>query len=99
MKPFLGGSRATQVNLSFCSRDALLQTFVMFPEFNLQARLEYHTQEVCFHHKQKALHDRLGMLTGRLSPAVLHDSEAEAYHLFANSFDGGFQILAVHLLE
>jgi hypothetical protein len=39
------------------------------------------------------------MLTGSLSPAVLHDSEAEAYHLFTNGFNGGFQILAAHLLE
>jgi hypothetical protein len=40
MKPFLGGLPATQVNFSLCSRDAFLQTFIMFPESNLQTGLE-----------------------------------------------------------
>src|SRR5436853_7734860 len=35
MKPLLGGLHATQVNLSLCSCNAFLQTFIMLPEFNL----------------------------------------------------------------
>src|ERR1700722_4528028 len=39
-KSWLGGLHATQVNLSLCSCNAFLQTFIVFSEFNLQTRLE-----------------------------------------------------------
>src|SRR5271154_1158217 len=35
VESLLGGLHATQVNLSLCSCNAFLQTFIMFPEFNI----------------------------------------------------------------